>query len=466
MQITEAASALLKQLSTSEEFSEGAKKIASFFHALEERHTPASLLMPLLDLKFSSSKMVEYLLFCILDTSVSDFDLMKSLQHLRRLERLLGKHAYHLQQLSTTEQCLLKKLQEKSPVKDIYTLQIAKNVMDGWMQQFINRVDPGKLRRKQMSTLYVCEAEALRARSDWLSENVDTYDMKKMIRMLPLISTCDEYAKAIIDLADLIEKGRMPGSPVLSLEMSMKTDSFEKWFKHIAKQPELAFLHSVITTQRKKLIPGRHLAAVTTIGRAVLKDDPNPLSWIALAVEHSTKEGFSIDAGESLPTLKKFLNNSGAEIKGNTIEGDFLKNSFSQLVGDDHCTRDIKAPEEMTAREMVNRCMRNDSLLARLLDSPKVYNSPGLVERIAHSSHSHFILQKIAITRELYTGQANAGVPLALLKNTTNIPISQLRQFVNPRYVSLIEMKELLKFPFSIRREVFSEVQSFLDRKR
>jgi hypothetical protein len=422
--------------------------------------------MALLDIKFSSSKMVEYLLFCILDTGVSDFDLMKSLKRLQRLERLLGKQAFHQQLLSTTEQCLLKKLHEKSPVRDIYTLHIAKDVMDGWVQQFLNRADPGMLRRKQMSTLYICEAEALRARSDWISENIDAYNMKKMVRMLPLISTCDEYAKTIIDLAELIEKGRMPGSAVLSFELSMKTDSFEKWLKHIAKQPELAFFHSVITAQREKLIPGRLLAAVSTIGRAVLKEDPNPLSWVALAVEHCTKEGFSIDAGESLPVLKKFLNNSGAEIKGNTIEGDFIKNSFSQLVGDDHCTRDVKESEEMSVREMVNRCLRNDSLLARLLDSPKVYNSPGLVERVAHSSHSHFILQKIAITRELHTGQANAGVPLALLRNPTNIPISQLRQFVNPRYVSLVEMKELLKFPFSIRREVFSEVQSFFDRKR
>jgi hypothetical protein len=466
MQINEAASALLKQISVCEDFSTGSKKIASFFRAVEEHLPPGGLLSQLLDLKFSGAKMVEYILFSILDTGVSDFDLMRSILRFQRLQRLFGKQSFHTMQLSTTEQCLLKKITENSPVKDEETLKIARCVMNGWMQQFIDMADPGALRRKQMAVLYTCEAEALRARSDWLSENCDTYNMKKMVRLLPLISFCDEYAKSTLDLAELIEKGRMPGAPVLTFESAMKTDAFEKWLKQTGKQPELAFFNSVIIAQRKKLIPGRLLAAVSTITRAVLKDDPNPLSWIALALEHSTKDGFVLDAGNALPVIKSFLNNSGAEIKGTTIEGHFMTNSFAQLTGDDHCTRDFRESGEITIREMVNRCLRNDTLLARLLDNPKVYNSPGLVERIVQSNHSHFILQKIAITRELYTGQANAGVPLALLKNPANIPMSQLRQFVNPRYVSMMEMKDLLKFPFSIRREVFSEVQSFMERRR
>jgi hypothetical protein len=368
--------------------------------------------------------------------------------------------------LSTTEEYLVKKLIDTSPVRDVETLKIAQSVMNTWLQQFIEKNDPGELRRKQLSTIYRCEAEALRARTCWISEHADTYNMKKMIRLLPLISFCDEHAKSTTDLAALLEKDKMPGAPILTLELSMKTDAFEKWLKQIAKQPELAFFNTVITAQRNKLIPSRYLAAVSTIARAVLKDDPNPLSWIALALEHCTSDGFSINAGEALPALKKYLNNSGAEINGTTISGNFTKNSFAQLTGEDLCTRDFRESGELTIREMVSRCMKNDTLLARLLENPKVYNSPGLIERIVYSSHSRFILQKIAITRELHTGQANAGVPLALLKSSANIPLSYLRQFVNPRYVSLLELKELLKYPYSIRREVFSEVQSFVERRR
>lgn len=466
MQINEAASALLKQLSISEDISTGSKKIASFFRAVEEHLSPAGLLSQLLDPKFSSEKMAEYILFSILDTGVSDFELMKSIQRFHRLERLLGRNTLHSRMLSTTEQYLVKKLTNTSPVENVETLKIAQSVINTWLQQFMEKKDPGELRRKQLSTLYRCEAEALRARTCWISENADTYNMKKMVRLLPLITFCDEHAKSIIDLADLLEKDKMPGTPTLTLELAMKIDAFEKWLKQLEKQPELAFFNTVIRAQRNKLIPARYLAAVSTIARAVLKNDPNPLSWIALALEHCTKDGFSIDAGEALPVLKKYLNNSGVEINGTIIRGNFIKNSFVNLIGDDLCTRDFRESGELTIREMVSRCLKNDTLLARLLDNPKVYNSPGLVERIVHSSHSRFILQKIAITRELHTGQANAGVPLALLKNPANIPLSQIRQFVNPRYVSILELKDLLKYPFSIRREVFSEVQSFFERRR
>ncbi|HEX2955843.1 MAG TPA: hypothetical protein VHO70_03390 [Chitinispirillaceae bacterium] len=466
MQISEATSALFKQLSTTEDFSAGAKKLASFFRATEEHLSPGSLLTALLDNNFSSVKMVEYVLFSLLDTGVSDFDLMCSLLHFPRLQRLLGKEAISTSLLSTTEQCLLKKLRDNTPVKDFQTLNVALNIIKGWIEQFVNGEEPGPLRRKQLAALYECEADALRARSDWLSENVDTYNMKKMMRLLPLISLCDEYAKSIIDLSELIRNGTIPGAPVLSLEQSMKTDAFEKWCKQISRQPELAFFYNVLIIQRNKLIPTRLLTAVSSISRIILKDDPSPLSWIAFAIGNCKRDSFSIESTVSPIELKNILNGSGAEINGNKIEGDFTKNSFAQFIGDDRCTRELKNSGEIPIREMVNRCMKNDTLLARLLDNPKVYNSPGLVERIAHTSHSHFILQKIAVTRELHTGQANVGVPLVLLKNSSNIPITQLRQFINPRYVSMIEMKDLLKFPFSIRREVYNEVQSFMERKR
>jgi hypothetical protein len=466
MQINEAVTALLKQLCITDGFSIGAKKIASFFRSTEEHHPPDNVLSALLDVNLSSTKMVEYILFSILDTGVSDFDLMCSLLRFPRLYRLFGKEELSASLLSTTEQCLIKKIRDETPVNDTPTLNVARNITSRWVEQFINGDEPGQLRRKQLATLYECEAEALRARSDWLSENIDTYNMKKMIRLLPLISLCDEYAKSIIDLSELIEKGTTPGAPVLSIEQAMKTDAFEKWLKQISRQPELAFFHTVMTNQRTKLIPTRFLAAVSSISRFILKDDPNPLSWIAHAIDYCTRDGFSIIETKSTAELKNLLNGSGALVNGNRIEGDFTKNSFSQLTGDDHCTRELKNTGEVSVREMVNRCMKNDTLLARLLDNPKVYNAPGLVEQIAHTSHSHFILLKIAVTRELHTGQANAGVPLALLKNPSNIPITQLRQFINPRYVSLLELKNLIKFPFAIRREVFNEVQSFIERKR
>jgi hypothetical protein len=101
-----------------------------------------------------------------------------------------------------------------------------------------------------------------------------------------------------------------------------------------------------------------------------------------------------------------------------------------------------------------------------LLSDPRVFNKPGIVEQIAKSSRSLAVLQKIASTRELYTGQANTAVALALLKNPTNIPISLLRTFINSRYISLSEMRSLVNNRYNIRREVYGEIQRYLDRKR
>ena len=115
------------------------------------------------------------------------------------------------------------------------------------------------------------------------------------------------------------------------------------------------------------------------------------------------------------------------EISGSSLVGDFSKTSLTGLIGTDMLSRKFGSQNEPSVRDLVNACMRNDSLLCRLLCDPRVYSKPGIVERIAHSSRSLVVLEKIASSRELYTGQANNGVPLALLKNPTNIPITILR---------------------------------------
>ena len=120
---------------------------------------------------------------------------------------------------------------------------------------------------------------------------------------------------------------------------------------------------------------------------------------------------------------------------------------------------------EPTPRELVFRCMNNDALLLRLLNNPRVFGTPGIIEKITYLTRSLAVLQKIATTKELYTGYANRDVPLALLKNPSHIPLSHIRHFINIRYISLNDMKSILHNPHGIRREVFNEIRSFIQRQ-
>jgi hypothetical protein len=96
------------------------------------------------------------------------------------------------------------------------------------------------------------------------------------------------------------------------------------------------------------------------------------------------------------------------------------------------------------------------------LNNPKVFQNPGLVEYIASTSRSLSILSRIAKTRQLTTGFANRDVPVALLNSPCNIPITLLRPFINVRYVSLLELKNIAKAKAGVRREVSAECEVYL----
>ena len=86
----------------------------------------------------------------------------------------------------------------------------------------------------------------------------------------------------------------------------------------------------------------------------------------------------------------------------------------------------------------------------------------GVVESIARGSRSLKILLRIAGERKLYTGAANRGVPLALLENPTNIPVTALRPFFNFRYVTRLDMLRLSRGGADVREDVRREARAFM----
>lgn len=72
------------------------------------------------------------------------------------------------------------------------------------------------------------------------------------------------------------------------------------------------------------------------------------------------------------------------------------------------------------------------------------------------------VLDKICRIKALYTGASNKGVPAALLRSPSRIPINYLRRFVNIRFVSRTDLRQLSRLKGSIRNEVLNEIKKYL----
>ena len=83
----------------------------------------------------------------------------------------------------------------------------------------------------RLAFLIRCESNALKARLEWLSDHVDSYNMKAIGRLLPYLTIGEELAKSIDDLGTTVEKNEPLGLPVSSFEIAMKEDGFKKWHK-------------------------------------------------------------------------------------------------------------------------------------------------------------------------------------------------------------------------------------------
>ncbi|NLD99194.1 MAG: hypothetical protein GX640_04915 [Fibrobacter sp.] len=462
---SDAASFFLDKISITDSFAVGAEKIASFLLKFEERWDVVDVLEPV----FSDEcdrKIQEYIIFCLLDIRRADIATLQEAIRYKRLRQLFARQHNKIYPLCENEMLLLNEIRNQTRVGSLQLLEIAAKICSTWMGALLETNDLEEKSRLQFAALLKGESVALKERSNYLSDHVDSYNMKAIARLMPLLTMCDEYAKSLEDLGTMILQRKIIGAPVLTVQQLMRKESFEKLLKNMTKSSVLQPVVTVVNLQRAKLSPVQNLLAATTLCRWTLDSSAVPLQWIKLALDLLTQEEFSIDVGEKIGLIKPFLHNTGVEINGTVLKIDFRKNILSPLIGTDMLTRNPAAEKEISVVDLVMRNMGNDVLLARLLDNPKVFNKPGLIERIVTMSRSMVILHKIASTRELYTGQANTGVPLALLKNPTAIPMTLLRMFINPTYVSLPAMKELLRNPYGIRNEVQYEVKSFVERKR
>lgn len=456
---------LSQSLNLHDTFTEGSKKIGSFIRKTEERFEAPRVIHSFLK-DDSNPKQQEYILFSILDISRADFDLLEKAAGLRQLRRLVAKAQYHPGALSENEQCILGNLRQQLTFTSVNEVVQIARIVRTWIERLSRGIELETKEQTFLALLMTSEAEALKERGNWLSEHVDSYDMLAIARLLPLLTVCDEQSSSLREIGRRIEQKDRLGRAVLTLEYAMRTDSFEKWKKKVGSEPSLGTFVEMVQLQRSRLIPTRSLVAVATLSRCLHSRDASPLSWIHHALNSCTIDGFMMDIGYGQKKIKPFLEMCGITPNGSKISGDFTENSYLSWIGTDMLTRDSENETgEPSPKELVARCMANSALILRLLDNPKIFGTPGLVAGIAYTSRSIAVLQKIAQTKILYTGHANSGVPLALLKNPAHIPITLLRQFINNRFLSLTDMKSIINNPYGIRREVLNEIKDFYTRR-
>lgn len=455
----------LRSFTTTDSFNDSAKKVAALFRATEGRIDPTEVVGTFLTGSVDP-KLQEYLLYCFLDISRADFATLTFAAPLRQLRRLVAKKYYHPEVLSDTEQELLQEINRVHRLATIDDVVATTRLVNGVIQAFIVGEGITTQQRELSALLLQSEATALKERTEWLSGHVDAYNMMAIARLLPLLTMCDEQIYTLKEICSRIAASKPLGAPIITFAYSMQKDTYKKWLGKILKQTELKPFSDLLTLQENKKIPIRKLVAVATLSRHLHAPTAPPLTWISHALNNSTSDGFRIDAGSAIKRIESLLTLCSVKPQGTVITGNFAENAYLPWIGSDLLTRVVETEVEPSIREIIAQCLKNDSLLIRLLDNPRIAQTPGMIQQIATVTRSIPVLHKIAQTRELHSGQANSSVPYALLRNPAHIPLTELRSFINTRSVSLAEMRDLLRNPYGIRREVFNEIKNFTERRR
>lgn len=462
------------------DFAESARKAAEFFRNCEEALSPSDLL--LLALEETPPKWAERFLFCLLDIGISDRQTATRAAQLLRLERLLAR-AETGGRISDPERKILEDWAGRG-LPGRGGLPALRQAAAGVLHRLFAGAEGGRgesgnsdalaldaRTASDFAFLLEAEARALKERIEFISENVDPYNMKTLARILPRLRVYDENVQEALELSRRLAKGEPVGKRLLTFEMEMREDGFKKWLGKIGKDERLSGLAEALALQRVKKLPRVDLVALSTLGRHVLevdtrrKEETRPWQWILLSLRHYEDGRFAVPVGSGQEYLGRLLREGGARYEDGWVRGDFHLRPFTAWIGKDLLTRPFSraaAEEGVDLKTLVSCNITRDSILEGLLNNAKVYQTPGMVAYIASMTRSTTILRKIATAKPLYTGYANREVPRFLLASPCNIPIALLRPFINTRFVSLMELKHLVKNKAALRREVVAEIETFL----
>jgi hypothetical protein len=310
-----------------------------------------------------------------------------------------------------------------------------------------------------LAELIRLEGRAASLRGARLVDQVGEYDPVALARLLPLVVALDEWQG---DLQALVSHGaRGLKHP---LEQFLGEDELAGWQRELAVDERLparllaGWVRWMSETEMVGNEPAAWVGLLRTLGgrryrKTLYAALLLPLRWRARRLgldarpPQSLFRGPAVSEGEGL-----YWVDLDALLWADWVSADGRPSS----------PEDWRSPESPLA--LLRSRIQDDAFCELILDNPKWSGRNCTVEIIARGSRSVKILLRIARERRLHSGAANRGVPLALLENPTGIPLSALRAFLGPRYISHHDIGRLARGSSGVRQEIVREARELIKR--
>jgi len=425
------------------------ERIAEILKNIEIPETKKRFLSPALQTLLGTDPQGEQVLRTLLHVGTTWRAHVQKVQRLQNLSRLLARRS-----LGETF----------SPEVEQVLATWAGADLEACRASLAHSVESGVFPDPQTISVLPAEAVCLRQRSGHLADTADPYDMKGMARLLPLLRIHDELA----DRLDVLHRESLEGAsqePDLGLLKFLGEKEFGRLEQVVRELPGLSELPELWTAQRGLQLDPPVISALLTLGRSLRLPHPDA-NWLELAlfwfrsVDH---QGLWKVNCPVPPAVARVLARSGvaAESRGISFHAPDL--ILPALLDEHTASIDLgsgRKPPPPDWKGLVLSNITRDTLLASFLANPKCVRVPGLVECVVVNSRSLQILSTIATKSDLHTGHQNKGVPAALLRSRSKIPMSLLRRFIHIRFVPKSELKDLsIRAP---RAEVLKEIGEYL----
>lgn len=329
-----------------------------------------------------------------------------------------------------------------------------------------------------LTQLSMTEIDLMEKRVSHLATIIDPYDVRGMERLLPVLSRYDQNIEHMKSVVARIITYEPFHERLLTMEHVLSSNEVDKLLRVLHEHEETTGLAHMASAHRRNPILDQVFACWVSVAHQVglLRArergiDPPDLhsTMLGVSLTGSDRNPFRFrlekDLGDVLwPTLESW---GMLRLNPETFEMPFREDRVGDFLAPDGTPRFGALPEEhgesdLSLKDLIRSQMQNDVFLLGLLDNSKATSIPGVVELIAEQTRSLRVLDRICRVKALYTGASNNGVPAALLRNPSRIPINYLRRFVNVRFVSRMDLRQLGRLKGSIRNEVLSEIKKYL----
>ena len=365
-------------------------------------------------------------------------------------------------------------------------IRAAKSLLQEWFGGIRVRLELGHTLSDSdlhfLTHLAMVEITLLERRLSSLASSINPYDVRSMGRLLPVLSRYDQDIYHMKSVMSRLATNAPFHERLMTIELELSSPELDKVVRALSEESSTKGLGQIVSLMREDPVlirPFAYLSAmvhrIATL-RARGMGEPVPdvhglLYRILQSVEQEAvvQVGLEPEIAELLwPTLGTW---GVFRPEPDILVVPYLENHLTDFIGPDGTPRfsdqlESRDTPELSLRQLVNSQMQHDLFLIGILENPKAVTQPGIVELIASSTRSMRVLDKICRMKSLYTGMANKGVPAALLKNPTPMPITRLRRFIHVRFVSKVDLRRIIKTPGGLRPQVLREITTYLNSLR